>query len=78
MSTISLRIPDSLHKKVKDLAVKEHISINQFIASAVGEKIAAFMTKEYLEERAKQGSKEKFERPMAKISDIDPDDYDRL
>ena len=31
MSTISLRLPDSLHKAVRDLAKQENVSINQFI-----------------------------------------------
>jgi hypothetical protein len=43
MSTLSLRLPDSLHKKVRELAL-DHISINQFIATAVGEKMSALLT----------------------------------
>ncbi len=31
MSTISLRLPDSLHKQVRKLAEKESVSINQLI-----------------------------------------------
>ena len=34
MSTLSLRLPDSLHKQIKALAKKDGISINQFIVSA--------------------------------------------
>lgn len=78
MNTISLNLPDSLHKRVKEFVEKDRISIAQFIISAITEKIAAFMTKEYLEERAKRGSKEKFEQAMAKVPDIEPEDYDRL
>jgi len=36
------------------------------------------MTQDYLEERAKRGSKEKFERAMAKIPDVEPEEYDKL
>ena len=39
MSTLSLRLPNSLHDEVKSLAKKEGISINQFISSAVAEKM---------------------------------------
>ncbi len=35
MSTISLRLPGSLHKSVRDLAKEDNISINQFIATAL-------------------------------------------
>jgi hypothetical protein len=78
MNTISLNLPDSLHKRVKEFVDKDRISIDQFIISAITEKIAAFMTKGYLEERAKRGSKEKFERAMTKVPDIEPEDYDKL
>ena len=78
MSNISLRLPESLHKAARELAKKEHISINQLITLALAEKISALMTEEYLEERAKCGSREKFEAAMAKIPDVEPEDYDAL
>lgn len=61
MSTISLRLPESLHKTA-NVAERDGISMNRLIASALAEKMAAFATKEYLEERAKKGSKKKFAR----------------
>ncbi len=78
MSTISLRLPDSLHKQVRKLAEKESVSINQLITLALSEKLSALMTEEYLEARAKRGSREKFERAMAKVSKAEPEKYDRL
>ena len=74
MSTISLRVPDSLHKKVREIAKTDNISINQFINSALAEKIAAFLTQEYLEERAKRGSREKFDKVLSKVPDIPPEE----
>lgn len=44
MSTLSLRLPDSLHNRVRELAQQDGISINQFISTAVAEKLAALMT----------------------------------
>lgn len=67
MSTLSLRLPDSLHRKVKELAEQDDISINQFIATAVAEKMAALMTLDYLTERAQRGSRTAFDRVLAKI-----------
>jgi uncharacterized protein (DUF1778 family) len=78
MSTISLRLPDSLHKQIRKLADAEGISINQFISTAAAEKLAALMTVEYLEERAKRGSREKFEAALARLPDVEPEDHDRL
>ena len=78
MSTISLRLPESLHKCVRELAKREDVSINQLIATALAEKLSALMTVEYLEERAKRGSRRKFERAMSKVRDVKPEGRDAL
>lgn len=78
MSTISLRIPDSLHNRVKHLAEKDHISINQFIATSVAEKISALETEEYLEERGKEGTRQAFLNVLKKVPDDQPEQYDIL
>jgi predicted transcriptional regulator len=78
MSTLSLRLPDSLHKKVKELAAEEGISINQFIATAVAEKMSAPLTEEYLEEGARRGCRERCDAALAQVADLEPDEWDRL
>ena len=78
MSTISLRLPDSLHRTVRELAARDHVSINQFIATALAEKTSALLTGEYLEERARRGSREKFDRALHKVRDIPPEEEDRF
>ena len=67
MSTISLRLPESLHRQVRELAEREDISINQLIATALAEKMSALMTSEYLAERAERGSRRKFDRVLKKV-----------
>ena len=78
MSTISLRLPESLHRQLRKLAKEEGVSINQLAAAALGEKVASLMTKDYLEERAKRGSRHKFARAMAKVKNIKPGPQDGL
>jgi predicted transcriptional regulator len=67
MSTISVRLPESLHERVRELAKKEDVSINQFITTALAEKMSALLTEEYLAQRAKRGSRRKFQRALAKV-----------
>jgi post-segregation antitoxin (ccd killing protein) len=76
MSTISLRLPESLHRQVRELARSEDVSINQLITTALAEKMSALMTVEYLEERAARGDRAKFERAMGKVRDVEPDKGD--
>jgi len=78
MSAISLRLPDSLHEKVRELAKRENVSINQMITLALAEKISAIMTEEYLGERANRASREKFDHALSKVPDVEPEKGDRL
>ena len=77
MATLSLRLPDSYHTMVKEITTKDNISINQFIISAVAEKISALETQNYLEERAARGSRNKFMAVLSKVPNTEPADYDR-
>ena len=77
MSTISLRLPESLHKRVRELAKRENVSINQLISTALAEKLSALLTLEYLEERARRGRRRAFDRGLAKVRNIEPDDEDK-
>jgi predicted transcriptional regulator len=77
MATLSVRIPDSLHRHLKDLAKKEKVSINQLISTAVAEKMSALMTEDYLEALARQGNREAFDRVLAKVPSVPPDPWDR-
>jgi len=78
MSTLSLRLPNSLHKQLRELAKREGVSINQLISTAVAEKVSALMTLDYLEARAARGTREKFEAALLKVADEEPKDLDRL
>jgi predicted DNA-binding ribbon-helix-helix protein len=72
MSTLSLRLPNSLHRKLKELAASEGISINQLLATAAAEKISALTTEQYLNERAARGRKSKFRRVLKKVPSAAP------
>lgn len=77
MSALSLRLPHSLHEHARELAQREGISLNQLIATALAEKMAALLTEEYFEQRAKKGSRAKFAAALAKVPDVEPEAQDR-
>lgn len=78
MSTLSVRLPNSLHREIRELAKREGISINQFISTAAAEKLSALMTEEYLEKRARRASREAFDEALAQLPDVEPEEHDRL
>jgi len=69
MGTLSVRMPNSLHSKLKKLSKKEKVSLNQLINSAITEKISALETEEYLINRAKKGSKKKYLEVLEKVAE---------
>lgn len=78
MNVLSLRLPKTMYNQLKTAAKAEGVSMNQFIMLAVAEKIATLSTMNYLEERAKRGSREKFLAVLEKAPDVEPEEYDRL
>ncbi len=77
MSTISLRLPESLHNRVRTIAEREGVSINQLITTALAEKLSALLTEDYLAERAGRGSRERFLEALSQVPDVAPDEADR-
>jgi hypothetical protein len=78
MSAISLRLPDSLHRSVRELAGKEHSSINQIITLALAEKVSALMAEEILGRRAKRASRAKFMKAMSRVGKNEPEPADQF
>lgn len=67
MSTMSIRLPESLHERARKLAKREGVSINQLIATALAEKISALDTVAYLRERADRGSEAAFRDVLSRV-----------
>ncbi len=69
MSTLSLRLPDSLHRNLKQAAEADGISVNHFISLAVAEKLSAIQTIDLISERAKGASRSAFLHAMSLVPD---------
>jgi hypothetical protein len=77
MSAISLRLPNSIHSRVKNLAKYDGVSVNQFITVALTEKLSVMNAEEYFEEKAKRGSRVKYDLVLSKVSKRKPLEYDK-
>ena len=64
MTALTVRLPNSVHDKVRELAKRDDISVNQFIAAPVSEKMASVMTLDYLKREAANGKRSDFDRLM--------------
>ena len=73
-----MRLPAAVHAKVSELASREGISIDQFVASAVAEKMACVLTLDFLRHEAAHGRRADFERYLDAVPDEPPAQPDRL
>ncbi len=78
MSTLSVRLPTSLHRQLRELAEREGVSMNQLISSAVGEKLASLLTVEYLRGRGGQGRRSVYDRVLRRVRKVPPQGGDEL
>jgi len=78
MSALNLRLPDSIHRHIREIANKDGVSINLFITSAVSEKISALTTEEYIAARAARARKGAFRKVLDRVSRRKPLPGDEL
>lgn len=78
MSTLNLRLPDSIRRHIREIANRDGVSINLFIASAVSEKISALTTENYIAARAKNARKGARKNVLDRVSIRTPLPGDRL
>ena len=78
MGALSLRLPESIHRHIREIAKVEGVSINQLISSAITEKISAIMTEEYLQKRADRANIKDMKAVLNKVADRKPLKGDEL
>ena len=77
-STYPLRLPVSIKAEAERLAASEGTSLNQFVASAVAEKVAALRTASYFVERRGRADWPAFNRLMARDGGEPPQPGDEM
>jgi len=73
--SVSVSVPEELHKKAVEIAKAQRVSVDEVFASAFVDQLAAW---ERLQQRAARGSREKFLAVLDKVPDTEPEDQDRL
>lgn len=70
MTALTIRLPNSVHQKIKELAARDDVSVNQFIASAASEKMASVMTLDFLKAEATKGKRSDFDHYLSMVLDV--------
>ena len=70
----SIAVPEDLYKRAAEVAAKDRVSVEEFVSTVLANRLAS---REYIESRAKLFNREEFERVLAEIPDVEPEDHDR-
>jgi hypothetical protein len=76
--TYPLRLPNSVKAEVERRALADGISMNQFVATAVAEKLSAMNTAEFFAERRAKADFAAFDRIMARQGGEPPQPGDTI
>jgi hypothetical protein len=78
MKTIQIRVPDTILKKIKELAKEECISMNNFIVSSVSNEVIRQETRDFFKKASANFNPEAFAEALAAIPDAPVQDSDRI
>ena len=72
MSTLTIQMPESLARQLRECAAREGLTVDQLLSSAAAEKLSALMTVEHLRERARHAKREDFVAFLDASPDVSP------
>ena len=78
MSTLTISIPDSIRRRVEDLAREDGVPLDDFIASTLSQRAAVADADSYIQRRARLGSPQRLAALLAKAPDAPPLPGDEL
>ena len=72
MSTLTIQMPESLARQLRECAAKEGVTLDQLLSSAAAEKLSALLTVDPLRQRALRAKREDFLAFLAASPDVPP------
>jgi hypothetical protein len=78
MNVLQIQLSDDTFKKIQDLAIKNKLSVENFLSDAISNNIEYFKHYNYFEKRFNDKTKEDFLRVLSQVPDVEPPAYDRL
>ena len=76
--TLALRLPESLKQAVERLSREDRTSIDQFVATAVAEKVSALETARFFADRKARVNFRAFDRMMKRKRGVPPREDDEV
>lgn len=78
MSALTVELPDNLHEKARETAAARNLTMDALVAIALAQSLSRTVPDTYLEERAARATGRGLDEFLAKASDMEPPEWDRL
>lgn len=78
MKTLQIRLPDSVHGRLKNLAKQEGVSLNQVLVTAASNEVVRQETREFFAQAAAQYDPQAFADALAAVPDAPPVEGDEI
>jgi predicted transcriptional regulator len=78
MKTIQIRVPDTIHERMKKLAKEEGISMNNFIVSSVSNEVIRQETRDFFKKASAAFNPELFAEALAAVPDMPVEKSDKI
>ena len=78
MAKLQLRLPESIHNKVRRIAKKEKLSINQLLVNSISSEIIRYETMKFFEDRSKNFNENDFLDALKEIPEVEPEEQDKF
>ena len=78
MTKLQLRLPDSIHTKVRKIAKRENLSINQLLVNSISNEIIRDETMQFFAKRSKNFDEQDFLVALQEIPEVESEEIDKL
>jgi len=78
MSTLRIKLPDSIRQRVEHFASEEGVSTDDFLATVITQRIAVAEADSYIRRRGSRGSAARMLDILKRVPDAEPESYDRI
>jgi len=72
MKKVQVRLPDSVHGRLKELAKQEGVSLNQVLVTAASNEVVRQETREFFQQAAADYDAKVFADALAAVPDTEP------
>ena len=78
MAELQISLPEAIHHKVKKIARKENMSIDQLLVNSISNEIIRYETMSFFAGRAKDFDEAEFLAALQEIPRVEPEERDKL